>query len=63
MIDSTLRYVWSRHKTREAAELSLEDDFATGDIVPAEAPHIEQVRDHHGHVKGYVVTLPCGWTP
>lgn len=61
MIDSQLRYVWSRHKTREAAERSLEDDYATGDVVTAEDPRIEQVRDHHGHVKGYVVTLLCGW--
>lgn len=52
-----MRYVWSRHRTREAAELSLEDDFATGTVSTGEKPEIEVKRDHRKRVVGYVVTL------
>ena len=45
------RYQWSTHRTRLAAELSLEADFAEGTISPAERPKIER----RGAV--YVVTL------
>lgn len=47
----TTRYQWSKHRTRLAAELSLEADLAEGSVSPAERPRIEK----RGAV--YVVTL------
>ena len=52
-----MRYRWSSHKTRERAELSLEDDYASGDVSQAEKPRIEAVKDHRGRVIRYDVTL------
>lgn len=52
-----MRYRWSSHKTRKRAEASLEDDFATGTVSAGEAPKIEPVKDHRGHVIRYDVTL------
>lgn len=50
------RHTWSYHKTREKAEASLEDDFATGDVVAGERPMIE-TRRHPSGEKYYIVTL------
>lgn len=52
-----MRYQYSFHKTRDKAEASLEDDFATGDIVMGEQPRIEPKKDHRGRILGYAVTL------
>jgi|APThiThiocy_ev2_2_1041544.scaffolds.fasta_scaffold29153_2 hypothetical protein len=52
-----MRYRWSSHKTRERAEASLEDDYATGTVSTGEQPKIEAVKDHRGHVLRYDVTL------
>lgn len=45
------RYQWSTHRTRLAAELSLEADLAEGTMSLAERPQVEK----RGAV--YVVTL------
>jgi len=47
----TARYQWSVHRTRLAAELSLEADFAEGTVSPDERPRIEK----RGAV--YIITL------
>ena len=53
-----MRYRWAGpYKTRQRAEDSLEDSFATGEVSQGEAPRIEVRKDHRGRVIGYVVTL------
>jgi hypothetical protein len=46
------RYEYARYKTRERAEMALENMFATGDVVEAERPEIERRGNR------YVITLP-----
>lgn len=56
---NTGRFIYATAKTRDRAESILEDMFADGDVTRGEDPRIERLTDHHGHVKGYAVTLPA----
>lgn len=59
------RYTYATgYKTRESAELALEDMFAEGEVSPGEDPQIEPARVAtiaNGGVKsrvtGYIITL------
>jgi hypothetical protein len=46
------------YKSRDKAESVLEDMYATGDALPGEGIHIETIKDHRKHVKGYVIVQP-----
>jgi hypothetical protein len=48
------RYVYSLHRSREAAEAKLEDMYAAGEVCEAEQPRIER----HPHP---ITGKPC-WT-
>lgn len=52
-----MRYTWSTHKSRERAEASLEDDYATGAVSMGEKPEIVPMKDHRGRIIRYAVTL------
>jgi hypothetical protein len=57
-------YVYSAHRTRNAAESALEDYFANGEICEAEEPKIETqrrvVRDQTALYRTvYCVMFPC----
>jgi hypothetical protein len=45
------------YKSRDKAESSLEDCFASGEVCLGEGPRVERYRDHHGRVVGYVVVV------
>jgi hypothetical protein len=36
-----MRFTYSTHKTRDAAEMALEDYFATGEVSEGDCPRIE----------------------
>jgi uncharacterized membrane protein len=38
-------FVYSRHATRERAEMALEDYYATGEISESERPYITHIRN------------------
>lgn len=46
-----LRYDYGFYKTREAAELALEDMYATGEVCEGERPRIEPPRRSGGKSK------------
>lgn len=52
-----IRFTYSMHKTLEAAERSLEDMYACGDVCEAERPRIERKRGVSGRTY-WCVTLP-----
>lgn len=55
---SYTRFDYARYKTRERAEMSLEDSFASGDISQGDRPLIEPRRDHNGRILYWSITLP-----
>lgn len=50
-------FTYSSHKTKEAAELALEDYFANGEISEAEKPYIQEHRNR-GRAIRYCVMFP-----
>lgn len=48
-------FEYSSHRTREAAELALEDYFATGEICEAERPYIRGGKNRKGEQRFYVM--------
>jgi hypothetical protein len=52
-------FVWSTHKTLEAAKQSLEDDYACGDVAPCEVQDIARVKTPNGY--RYEVRLLSGF--
>jgi len=47
------------YRQRSKAEDVLFDMYATGDALPGEGIHIEQIKDHHSRVVGYAIVQPC----
>lgn len=47
------------YKQRQRAEDVLEDMYATGDALPGEGVHIEQIKDHRNRVVGYAIIQPA----
>lgn len=45
------------YKSRDRAAEALNELFANGEISTAEAPQIDQLRDHRGKSKGFQITL------
>lgn len=53
-----VRYYYSTgHKTREAAEMALEEMYALADVTEGERPLIEPYTARNGH-RRYAITLP-----
>jgi hypothetical protein len=46
------------YRKRQRAEDVLEDMYATGDALPGEGIHIEQIKDHRARVVGYAIVQP-----